>query len=328
MNAFRPVPLIRSDDGAPVLGVEDISVAGRTLYLSAYDRRGNTPGGLFSIPIADVLNPRLSSILVQPLTVAVPAPPLEHPHGMDAHVDDEGLEQIAVIGRPGPDELPRQGPEIVVLWREPGAFTAVRRLRDPRLCNANEIISLAPDRFLITNDRIGQTAGGRMLGNVFRPKSGTLLRLDGQGLTIVAAGIAFANGVAADQRHIYVAATRGRALHIFDRVAIETATAPVQPLRTLPLAGAPDNMIWGEDGFLYIAAHPSLLRFALFRFLRGVGARSRVLRYDPATDEIATVADLPASAAFSGATAAVKVSGHLIVAAGWADGLAVVKVDS
>src|SRR5262245_9152829 len=113
MSPFRAVPLIRSDDGALVSGVEDISVADDTLYLSAYDRRGDAAGGLFCVPLADVLNSRLPDVLVQPLPIRAPAPVPGRPHGMDAALLGEGL-QIAVISRSGGNEA-EPLPEILVL---------------------------------------------------------------------------------------------------------------------------------------------------------------------------------------------------------------------
>ena len=324
MIAARSVSLIRADDAEPVVGVEDLSRVGDMLYLSAYDRREERAGGVYVVPVADVMNPRLSRVLVTRIPVTAPESPPARPHGL--HAMAGATVQLAVISRPAPG-APHEPPEILIL-RGADRLSVSQRLKDRRLCNANEIISLREDRLLITNDRADCGRWGRVYANVFRPRGGTLLRLDGDVLTVVADRIGFANGVEADERHVYVAATRARALHIFDRATIEAAHEPVLPLRTLALPGGPDNMVWGDDGKLYIAVHPNLLQFAFFRLNRGVGAPSRVVSYDPGSDEIVTVADLPAGSALQGATAALRVRNALILAGAFADGLAVIRMEA
>lgn len=324
MTEPRAVALIRSDDGSPVVGVEDMSRAGTTLFLSAYDRRSGAPGGLYSVPVTDVLNARLSRVLVKPLVIAAPnATPLR-PHGIGAAALDDDS-QLAVISRPDP-RASHEPPEIL-LFRGDDRFRVLRRLTDRRLCNANEIIFLTPGACLITNDRALCGPAGRIFANLFQPGSGSVLRLDPTGLSTVAEGIRFANGIEADSGNVYVAATRGRALHIFDRGEIERAAAPVRPRRSLPLPGGPDNLVWGDDGKLYIALHPNLLHFALFRLARSVGAPTRIVRYDPSADRLEPVVDWAPRSVLPGATAALAYKGWLIVAGAFAEGLAVVRIE-
>ena len=96
----------------------------------------------------------------------------------------------------------------------------------------------------------------------------------------MADGIAFANGVAMSDGEpptLVVAATRGRALHLFELGGESMASASPRH-RRVPVDGAPDNISRDEHGWL-VAVHPSLLKLArrLHRWFEPGSVPSRIV---------------------------------------------------
>lgn len=313
--------------GSAVTGIEDFAVdavRGR-IVLSAYDRRTKAPGGLYAVDIAALLDPRQRVMSADPLGAPT------WPHGITV-VNEQAKEMptegaawtgLYVINRPNPEQHLDPNPQIDRLFAD-GAFApfVTGQGVQQSFCNANDLVALDDGILLATNDRAACTSYGRLAEDVLNQENGSVVRLTSDTSTEVAAGIGFANGIAADRRFVYVAATRARRLLIFDRLSLETAQGPEAPLRSIRLSGAPDNLSWGDDGKLYIAAHTNLIRFALFRLWNRLPTATRILRYDPETEAVTEVGYRSGTGAAVGATVASAIDGKILLGGGFAPGLA------
>ena len=288
--------------GRPVIGAEDLALAGDTLFVSAYDRlaaeraagkAGPVPpaGGLYALPLAalDARSPvRVADILAPVLGRAV------RPHGIDAVGADRSVTlgvsvREYVRGADGWDL--RAG--AVVLRQRPEGWTAGAEI--PADARLNDVALAGPALF-------GSLDGGR---SAFGPARGSVVELAPARRT-VAGELRFANGLVRDRAGtLWVAETRA------DRITALPAR------RSLALPGAPDNLTLAPDGRIVAALLPDLLRYALHRFDLPLGAHaaSRIVAVDPATGAAETLFDDPSGETFSGATVGLVAGRHLVLGA-------------
>jgi hypothetical protein len=314
--ACHQVFLVDPVSGMDILGTEDIALdrAGGRLLVSAYDRRRDLPGGIYAVPLDVLLNPLTDQIEPERLVPAPGGPDLR-PHGFA--IDEIGRlpAKLGVIERQagtarlqayelGPASLGPVGPPVT----------------DVALCNANDV-AITPDGvFLVTADRKACSGWGRFIEDIFGLARGHVLSVGPGGIRVLVSGLHFADGIAMDARHVYIAATRDPALLVYDRSGKDNLVF----VQRFALKDAPDNLAWGDDGALYIAAHRSLLRFALFRLGLAADSPAAIYRYDPASRAApARLGWAGGSGAVSGATVALAARGRLVLGAGYDAGLSV-----
>jgi hypothetical protein len=137
-------------------------------------------------------------------------------------------------------------------------------------------------------------ASGNVTGGVYERHPGGELEL------VPGTELSGANGIALsdDERYMYVAAMGGASLVRFDRratpVAKETVALPVRP----------DNVRWGDDGWLYTVGNDVAAA-------AGGGAGWSVVAIDPRTMAAERVTGAPAGVALSGASSALPVDDEI-----------------
>jgi hypothetical protein len=322
--ACRRVLLTDSVAGGLVQGAEDMALdpLGGRLILSAYDRRNDKPGGLYAVALDALLDPGTRRLVAERLAPAAGSPALR-PHGLGLGAVQGDNVPLAVIERKRRVGNIKDAVLQAYVLSRTGLAPAGAPVVDPLLCNANDLLSLPEGGYLVTADRSACDGVGRRLEDIFGLFRGRVLSVGRDGVGVLASGIGFANGIQGDERHVYVAATRDHALLVFDRGQLAGGAAP---MRRLPLDGAPDNLAWGDDGALYIAAHRSLLRFALFRVGLASASVSAIYRYDPAAGEEAQpilLGRVGGGEAVSGATVALAARNHIVLGAGFDAGISV-----
>jgi len=301
----RRVELVDAQTGWVITGAEDLDYdpARGRLFVSAYDRRAAEQaastqqekipeGGLYAISLSALRAADDAPLEVQPLLRRADRPAGLRPHGI-SYDPETGI--LHFINRE---------------YRRVGARWKMRPVHD-RIggdgtrflsghtflpCHANDLAVRKELRHVSTDHgHCGWRAG---LEDVFNLKSTAL-----QG---VSWRVRHANGVVAvDDERFALAATRDRAVFLFD----VTGRKHKQKIK---LPGGPDNLTRTEDGALIAAIHPNLLRLGLQRKL-GIGrAGSRIVRIDPDRGTVVTLFDDPKATLFSAATAAVEAEGLLI----------------
>ena len=286
---------VADGNGKAVRGIEDIAVdaGARIAYLSADDRwavedraaQGGPDlpqGGIYLLPLDDA-SLRAERIVVADLTAHFKTENAFHPHGIDLVFDAEGRGTLYVINRRYQRQSAEQRPgewggswEVVptveIFDVGEGKLHHRRTLRSGAFCRANEIAGLGRGRFLLTNDGVACGRWGRRLEQAFGLRRGNALLVELEEATgasavrAVAGRIGFANGLALDRQHLYVAATRDQALLVFPRDSLNRHGVLGAPERIIALGGGPDNLSWASDHILLVAVHPSLLRLAAYRY--------------------------------------------------------------
>lgn len=324
----RRVELQDTVTGLLVGGIEDVAldpVAPR-LILSAYDRRTDEPGGLYGVGI-DVLRTPSGRLVQAPRLAPAPGGPPLRPHGF-------------AVAPAGPDGKAARLAAIIRIRQGDGGHAAQLRffslsaaglapagvtLDAPSLCNANDVEALDQGAaWLVTSDRKACSPVGRLLEDMLGGRNGSVRLVRERTLNTVASDIAFANGIALAGGTVFVAATRAKAILLYDRDALLASRQALTG--RWPLKGAPDNLATGSDGAIYIAAHEDLLRYALYRAGLRSSARSYIYRFDPqsgaAPDRIGLAGG---KGSLQGATVALRVGDDLVLGAAYDHGLAVCR---
>ncbi len=269
-------------DCAPVegpVGAEDMVFdrERRMVYASGWDRRTRTArvkatGDIWAIPFD---NPQA----LQRLDLTGVAPADFYPHGVDLHIDADGVRRLFVIN------YGEEGDAILVLRLEgnPAAPRPVleRTLSDPQLRHANDVLALSPTQAYVTLDSAFKPGFGQALEAVFGWRNGAVLLVDAdQPAREAAADLAFANGLALsrDGGTLYVAETLGRSIAMYLR---DPQTNALRFAGREFVGTAVDNIETDPQGRLWIAAHPKLLDFTAHADDAAKRSPSQVILIEP-----------------------------------------------
>jgi len=340
---------ITDTDGERVVGIEDLAIdrARGLAYLSAYDRRAvaeeletqagpRTTGGIYVLDLAETIG---AEATVERLAVPQTDAEIARPHGIALNARPGGSRLAAIDRhyerREGRWHLTPRLVQAKLSKNGRRVISAKARPLPQILCSPNDLTFVGKD-LLVTNDR-GHCAGiARVWEDIIGGAGGRLVRLSETEAETVVMDIPFANGVArmpaAPRRmRLVLAATRAGGLFFFpadvqDRPARKASTF-------LELDAAPDNITRSSDGTLYVAAHPALPVYALFRSgLAGVerapSAVYAVSMEDTGRPQARKLVADPAGSVISGATVAARFEDRLLIGAAYDDHLAVCDLRS
>ena len=155
-----------------IIGVEDMAFdkVQNTIYLSAYDRRISSAGGIYRFSSPDFSDLKKLEISGLPLT----------PHGFDLTRRGSQL-SLAVIDRDLSSKREIAAQLRLFKWSDetPEITEVDLDTGNAVLCNANDLISGAEDEtFFITSDHSSCTYRGRKFENIFNPNRASVLFLD------------------------------------------------------------------------------------------------------------------------------------------------------
>jgi arylesterase/paraoxonase len=258
----------------PVLGAEDLTIHPRTgiAYVSSCDRwalfAGKPPHGAIYAYDLNAASPR-------PVNLTPEASPTFSPHGVSLYVAPDGASTLFVINH----ERGRHTIEVYDV--DESRLTHRATLSDPMLVSPNDLVAVSPTQVYVTNDHHYPTGTMRTIEDYLRRPWANVVMWDGHGFREVASGIRLANGInqSPDGKTVYVVATIGQAVRIYDR---DAATSNLTFRREIPLDSGGDNVEVNADGTLWIGAHPQLL--TLVRYMGGGRpyAPSQILHVIPA----------------------------------------------
>jgi len=259
-----------------IVGAEDITIDPRTgvAYLSAYDRRaakaGRMGGGGIHAYDLGSRSPRARNLTPE-------AAPDFQPHGISLHVDRDGSDVLFVINHAaGRHTIEIYEVRNGVLWHR-------ETLSDPLLLSPNDLVAVASDRFYVTNDHGNPEGFRRTLEEYLRLPLSNVVYYDGSRFSEAAGGLQMANGInlSPDGSKVYVAATIGRAVFIYDR-DIETGSLVLR--EEVALESGVDNIEVDAEGTLWIGSHPKLLDVVAHSSNPARLAPSQVFRLEPRKD--------------------------------------------
>jgi len=354
-EACRPVAL-RTASGLAIRGVEDmILLPGEPdrLVLSAYDRAAGDDdaaagaAGLYALPLDVLEGLEESADAPAPvrLSDAFQADTPLFPHGIGARALPAGGYRVAAVNR-------RRGARggrgtVIELFDLSGSRLEHRAtVRDPRLCRANDVVPTAEGGVLATLDGRACQGFDRAMELVMAPRRGRIVAVapphpPGGGdpstdpLTVLADGLAFANGLAVAGDRLIAAQTRdGSVIHrplaapgaegtVADATVTDATAVDGVGWTRIPVDGGPDNLGIAADGGLLAAVHESLPALAIHRLPLVGPLVERLLGHalggwhvthiDPATGRTRTILTDIGAPVFPAATVAVATPAGLVL---------------
>jgi len=253
-----------------VVGAEDLTIHPRTgvAYLSACDRfaaqAGRPARGAIYAYDLNALSPR-------PVNLTPDADPDFRPHGISLYVAPDGTSTLFVINH-------GNGRNTIEIYdAAEGRLTHRATLSDPLLVAPNDVLAVTSTQVYVTNDHRHATGLLRTVEDYFRRPWANVVMWDGKTFHEVAASIRLANGinVSPDRTTVYVAATIGKAVRVYDR---NPASGALTFIGEIPLDSGGDNIEIDADGSLWIGTHPQLLTLVRYMSGKTPHAPSQVLR--------------------------------------------------
>jgi len=257
---------------AGLLSSEDITIHARTgmAFISSADRRTRwsrdnkvQQGAIYGFD----LNSR------QPKLVNLTAAFSKefNPHGIGLWIGQDGDSSLFVVNH-------RRDGHFVEIFDYKGNILVHREsIKGPLMHSPNDVIPVGQRAFYVTNDH-GNTSGfGRMLEEYLQLARSFVLYYDGKNFRTAAEGFAYANGVnvSPDGKTVYVTATVGQKVYVYDR---DKGSGDLALRHTIDLGTGPDNIEVDENGNLWIGSHPKLLTFVKYSKDPGKLSPSQVVR--------------------------------------------------
>jgi len=230
-------------------GAEDITIdkaTGLTLISSSSFDENAPNGKIYLLNLKDI-EPKPVS-----LTDSMSLPDF-HPHGISLYQSAEGAKQLFVVNHT------KAGASIEIFQFTDSSLIHKKTIKNDLFISPNDIVGVGERQFYLTNDHDEKKSWWRSKKDLLQIPMGNVCYYDGSKATIVADGFLYANGinVSQDDKKLFVAATTGRKIVIFDR---DIATGNLTENSEVPVNGA-DNIELDESGDLWVGCHPKLLAF-------------------------------------------------------------------
>ena len=128
------------------------------------------------------------------------------------------------------------------------------------IISPNDVAAVDEKHFYFTNDHGSSSARGKKMEDYFQLKKANVTYYDGEKFFVVAPMIRYANGIniSRDKKEVYVAATIGRGVFVYNR---SDSTGQLAFKSFIYLNSGADNIEPDERGNLWVACHPKLLTF-------------------------------------------------------------------
>ena len=143
----------------------------------------------------------------------------------------------------------------------------------------NDIAAVGPRQFYLTNDQGYLDGLGMRLERFFGLANSDVVYFDGQVASVVLSELAFANGIQFDARtnRVLIAETRADSLRIYRRTS---ADGSLSLDRAVEVGRGPDNIDIDEQGHIWIATHPNMVRLLAHASSPQALSPSRVVRLE------------------------------------------------
>jgi arylesterase/paraoxonase len=186
---------------------------------------------------------------------------------------------------------------------------------DRLLFSPNDVVGVDSNQFYVTNDHGTKKGKGRMAEDYLRLPWSYLIYYNGAQFTKAYEGLTYGNGVnvSNDGSKLYVTHTTGRELLTFSR---NKQTGELKLLDKLNLESGLDNIHVDDEGNLWIASHPKMLKFIGHAKDSINKSPSQVFKLTPATngtDYTVEEVYLNEGEQLSGSSVAVQYKNELLV---------------
>lgn len=257
-DEVKPVALATCKTLGELKGSEDIQVdrQTKTLFVSSSDFRVLRAGHPSAQDGIYALSPDHPELGLHKLSGA---PAIFHPHGISLYRAPDHVLTLMAVNHPGVSQ-PSSVEIFEVADTKAGlALNHVGSVKGDLLFSPNDVVAVGKDRFYATNDHGSHSGVGMFLENYLMLPRASVVYYDGGAFHTVAEGLHFANGinVSPDLSRIYVAQTVGSLMQTYSRDVI-SGTLTLQS--EFDVGRGSDNIDVDENGNLWIASHPKILK--------------------------------------------------------------------
>ena len=240
-----------------VLSSEDITIHYKTgvAFISSDDRR----------PLFQGKKAQAGAIHALDLTAADPRlvnltkdfPQEFHPHGIGLFIGQDGSSSLFVVNH-------RQDAHFIEIFDYRNKKLIHRdSIQGALMHSPNDVVPVGLKSFYVTNDHGNSSELGRTLEEYLQLARSYVLYYDGRDFGVKAEGLAYANGIniSRDGRIIYVAATVGGKIYVYDR---DPESGGLKLRHAIDLDTGVDNIEVDAMGNLWVGAHPKLLTYVAY----------------------------------------------------------------
>lgn len=243
---------------AGVLSSEDITIHPQSgmAFISSCDRRTQSSddnqvrqGAIYGFDLNSE-NPKLVNLTAR-FTREF------NPHGIGLWIGENGTSSLFVVNH-------YRDSHFVEIFDYKGTKLVHREsVKGTLMHSPNDVIPVGPRSFYVTNDHGNASEIGRTMEEYLQLAGSFVLYYDDEGFRTVAEELAYANGinVSPDGKTVYVAATVGQKIHVYER---DKASGNLALRHSVELGTGPDNIEMDESGHLWIGCHPKLLTFVKY----------------------------------------------------------------
>jgi arylesterase/paraoxonase len=239
-----------------VLSSEDITIhpPSAMAFISSDDRRAHQPwsktrarqGAIFGYDLSSP-NPELTNLTADFNKEL-------NPHGISWWMAENGDLSLFVVNH-------RSDGHFVEIFDYRGGKLIHRRSASGSLMHSpNDVLAVGDNAFYATNDHGSDTGLGKMAEDYLQLARSYVVFYDGEKFRIVAEGLGYANGInmSPDGQTVYVAATVGQKIYVYDR---DRTTGDLSRRTVIEAGTGVDNIEIDRQGDLWIGSHPKLLTF-------------------------------------------------------------------
>lgn len=176
-----------------------------------------------------------------------------HPHGLSLYQSPTGEKLVFVVNHQ------KERTSIEIFRFTDSTLIHKETIYDDLLVSPNDVVGVGERQFYFTNDHDEVISEWRAKKDLLQIPMGNVGFYDGKNAKIMADGFLYANGinVSQDGKKVYMAATTGKKIVIFDR---DIPTGNITQNSEIAVKGA-DNIEIDESGDLWVGCHPKLLAF-------------------------------------------------------------------
>lgn len=189
-----------------------------------------------------------------------------HPHGIDMIELDSGIYRLLVVNHVYGQSFSLADINInhyIEEFRlEYGVLKYIKSHESDKIKSPNDVVAIDATKFYLTNDHGSDTKRGLMGEDYLGWRRSGVVYYDGNSFTDVASGIAYANGIMADQQRglMYVASPRDFLIKVYQI----GDGGSLSFIEDVDCGTGVDNLTLDNDGSIWVGCHPSLLTFTAY----------------------------------------------------------------
>lgn len=252
-----------------------------TLLVSVHNRRNMESIGWIStvdlsLPVSDQ----------KPIPIQTKYPENFRPHGI-SFAKVNGKDTLAVISH----TLLNEKPHTIEIFERTSAnqWTHTKTLSDPLLTGPNDIFMNTKGEIFASNDRGPENKFMQYVNMIFKHGTADIAYYDGNTFSNLNQKVVLGNGIFLREENgdeiLYRSVFSEAAISVF-KIIRENGKLSLELRKKIDLGSGPDNIMPDAQGNLWVAAHPSTLKFLKHASSNESLAPSQVYKIDGKTNAV------------------------------------------